>query len=83
MGKSKKQVSREPMITEDDIKSENAKIRISMFIPISLQDAYKAEAAKLGVGYQTLMQIKLREALDNPIEDRLARVEKKLFSKHG
>ena len=83
MGKSKKQVSREPMITEDDIKSENAKIRISMFIPISLQDAYKVEAAKLGIGYQTLMQIKLREALDNPIEDRLARVEKKLFSKHG
>jgi predicted DNA binding CopG/RHH family protein len=81
--KSKK-ISRnkEDILTDEDFKSENVKIRISMFIPLSLQEAYKSEAAKLGIGYQTLMQMKLKEALDNSFERRLAEVEKKL-KKHG
>lgn len=67
-----------PLITEEDLKPENIRIRISMMIPLDLMDAYKAEAEKLGIGYQTLMQMKLREALDNPLEKRVAAIEKKL-----
>lgn len=79
-----KKISRnkEDILTDEDFKSENIKIRISMFVPLSLQEAYKSEASKLGIGYQTLMQMKLKEALDNPLEKRVAEIEKKL-KKHG
>lgn len=70
--------SKEDILNEEDLKPENVKIRISMFIPLSLQKAYKSEAAQLGVGYQTLMQMKLKEALENPLEKRVAAIEKRL-----
>ena len=80
--KSKKE--RESLILEKDLKHENIKIRISMLVPLDLQEAYKAEAEKLGIGYQTLMQMKLREGLDkSSLETRLEKIEQKLFSKHG
>lgn len=40
-------------------------------------NAYREEAAKLGIGYQTLMQIKLKEGLDHSFEKRLAKIEKR------
>ena len=69
-------------LTDVDMKPENAKWTISLRVAGDLLDAYRAEAARLGIGYQTLMQIKLREALENPIEKRLEAIEKKL-SKRG
>ncbi len=80
--KSKK-ISRnkEDLLTEEDFKPENVKVRISMFVPLSLQKAYKVEASKLGIGYQTLMQMKLKEAINNPLEKRVSAIEKKL--RHG
>lgn len=70
---------RAPLITENDLKPENARIRISMLIPEDLLDAYREEAAKKGIGYQTLMQIKLREGLESrDLESRLSKIEKKL-----
>lgn len=75
---------REPLFTEEDFKPENIKIRISMMIPLDLQEAYRAEAERLGIGYQTLMQMKLREGIDkSSVESRLEKIEEKLFSKHG
>lgn len=66
-------------LTEEDLKPENVRIRISMLIPEDLLDAYREEAAKRGIGYQTLMQIKLREGLERSnIESRLSKIEKKL-----
>jgi hypothetical protein len=36
------------------------------------------EAKKLGIGYQTLMQLKLREAISNPLEKRIEALERKI-----
>lgn len=66
------------ILTEEDLKPENIRMRISMMMPLDLIDSYKAEAEKLGIGYQTLMQLKLREALGNPLEKRIEALEKKM-----
>lgn len=65
-------------LKEKDLSPENIRMRISMMMPLDLIDTYKAEAEKLGIGYQTLMQIKLREAIGNPLEKRIEALEKKL-----
>jgi len=70
------------LLTDEHMKPENVKANITIRMSGDLLDAYRAEAAKLGIGYQTLMQIKLREALNNPIEKRLEAIEKRL-KKHG
>jgi hypothetical protein len=59
-------------ITDDDVKPENLRITISMRIPGDLLDAYREKAERLGVPYQTLMQMKLREGLER--DDLGARV---------
>lgn len=41
-----------------------------------LLNAYRVEAEKLGIGYQTLMQIKLKEGLENTLVKRLEKLEK-------
>lgn len=70
---------KESFLTEDDIKPENVKANITIRISGELLDAYRAEAEKLGIGYQTLMQIRLREALDQKkLEKRVERLESKL-----
>ena len=59
---------------------------INLGMPFILQRDYaslkyqgkEAEAEKLGIGYQTLMQLKLREAIGNPLEKRIEALEKKL-----
>jgi hypothetical protein len=86
LGMKSKKIKRSEtdILSEEDFHPDNVKIRISMFIPLSLQDAYRAEAEKLGIGYQTLMQIKLKEGLGkSPIEVRVERLEKAIFSRHG
>ena len=57
-----------PFLTDDDMKLENIKANITIRISGDLLNAYRTEAAKLGIGYQTLMQIKLKEGLENSIE---------------
>lgn len=61
-----------------DFKPENVKVRINMMISEDLLETYRVEAKKLGIGYQTLMQIKLKEALDNSLEKRIEVIESKL-----
>jgi predicted DNA binding CopG/RHH family protein len=77
--------TREPknLLTDEDMKPENIKANITIRISGDLLNAYRAEAAKLGIGYQTLMQIKLKEGLENSIEKRLEKLEKALKSKAG
>lgn len=76
MAKTKR---KKDLITDEDMKPENVRWNISIRLPGDLLDAYKAEAGRLGIGYQTLMQIKLREAIEKPgIESRLEKIEKKL-----
>ncbi len=80
MKKSKDLKSR---LIDEDIRSENVKANITIRISGELLNAYRKEAEKLGIGYQTLMQIKLKEGLENSIEKRLEKVEKALKVKAG
>ncbi len=64
-----------PLLTEDDFKPENIKANITIRMSSALLDAYRAEAKRLGIGYQTLMQINLQKALDNKIEKRIEDLE--------
>lgn len=52
-------------INDDDVKPENIRVTISMRIPGDLLNAYRERAERLGVPYQTLMQMKLRDGLAN------------------
>ena len=70
-------------LSAEDFKPENVKANITIRISADLLGAYRAEAARLGIGYQTLMQLKLREALGNPLEKRLEKVERALKRKAG
>lgn len=72
----KKSKESQGLLTDEDIKPENIKANITIRISGTLLDAYRSEAAKLGIGYQTLMQIKLKEGIENTVEKRLERIEK-------
>lgn len=78
----KKTKAAKPLLNDDSTRAENIKANITIRISGDLLDAYRAEAARLG-GYQTLMQIKLREALDNPLEKRVQSLEKARKGKAG
>ena len=71
------------LLTDEDMKPENIKANITIRISGDVLNAYRAEAAKLGIGYQTLMQIKLKEGLEHSLEKRLEKLEKTLKIKTG
>ncbi len=71
------------LLTDEDMKPENIKANITIRLSGELLNAYRAEASKLGIGYQTLMQIKLKEGLENSVEKRLEKLEKAMRSKVG
>ncbi len=79
----KKNKEPKSLLTDEDIKPENIKANITIRVSGELLNAYRAEAEKLGIGYQTLMQIKLKEGLENSIEKRLEKLEKALKVKAG
>ncbi len=80
MKKSREQKS---FLNDEDMKSENIKANITIRVSGDLLNAYRTEAAKLGIGYQTLMQIKLKEGLNHSLEKRLEKLEKVLKDKAG
>lgn len=67
-------------LTEEDFAEKNVKVRISMYVDLDIVRHFKAEAARTGDKYQTLMNRKLREATfgGGDIEKRLASVEERL-----
>lgn len=71
------------LLTDEDMKPENIKANITIRISGELLSAYRAEAEKLGIGYQTLMQIKLKEGLENSLEKRLEKLEKAMKVRAG
>ena len=76
--------NKEDIFIDEDFKPENVRATISIRIPADVLEAYRVEADRLGIGYQTLMQMKLKEAIDkSPLEVRIEKIEKELFSKHG
>ncbi|MCB0342208.1 MAG: hypothetical protein H6626_00190 [Pseudobdellovibrionaceae bacterium] len=79
----KKNKESKSLLTDKDMKPENVKANITIRISGELLNAYRKEAEKLGIGYQTLMQIKLKEGLDHSLERRLEKLEKALKTKAG
>ena len=63
------------ILSEDDFKPENIKTNITIRVSMDLLNLYRKEAEKLGIGYQTLMQMKLKESIDNSISKRVERLE--------
>ena len=79
----KKKKEPKSLLTGEDMKPENIKANITIRVSGELLNAYRAEAEKLGIGYQTLMQIKLKEGLENSLEKRLEKLEKAMKVKAG
>ena len=79
----KKNKEQKGLLTDEDTKPENVKANITIRISGELLNAYRAEAEKLGIGYQTLMQIKLKEGLGNSLEKRLEKLEKAMKVRTG
>lgn len=79
----KKNKETRSLLTDDDMKPENIKANITIRISGELLNTYRVEAEKLGIGYQTLMQIKLKEGLENNLEKRLEKLEKAMKVKAG
>jgi predicted DNA binding CopG/RHH family protein len=79
----KKNKEPKSLLTDEDMRPENIKANITIRISGELLNAYRAEAEKLGIGYQTLMQIKLKEGLENSLEKRLEKLEKAMKVKAG
>lgn len=71
------------MTDEELAEAQNPKVRTTIFLEADLIRAYRNEAAKRGLKYQQLMREKLRASLtpDVDIEERLRRIEKKIFKK--
>jgi uncharacterized protein (DUF4415 family) len=66
-------------LTDDDMRPANIKVAISMRMSADVLDAYRERAKKLGIGYQTLMQMKLREGLEKDrLEARVTALEARL-----
>ncbi len=57
------------LLKDEDLKPENIKSNITIRMPLDLLDAYRERADELGIGYQTLMQMTLRRALDIVADD--------------
>ena len=62
-------------LAPDEFHPRNVKIRVTMMVDQEIADAFRAAAVKCGIGYQTLMNEKLRESLpglDKTLADRVA-----------
>ena len=71
------------MTVEELAEAQNPKIRTTIFLEEDLIRSYRQEAAKRGLKYQQLMREKLRVGLgqDSEVENRLRRLEEKIFKK--
>ena len=60
---------------------KNVKERVTCLIDEDVVNWLRSEAEKTGgIGYQTLLNLKLRESMDKPnVEHRLAKIEAVLF----
>ena len=72
------------ILTKEDLKDENITERVNMAISHAIVKEYRKRAKGLGIGYQTLMKIKLKEALDaETLESRLENIEAEVFKERA
>lgn len=70
---------KKPILSDEDLKLENISANITIRLNAELLNLYKEWAKELGIGYQTLMKIKLTEALKGKnLEERVLMLESKL-----
>lgn len=70
---------KKPILSDEDLKLENISANITIRLNAELLNLYKDWAKELGIGYQTLMKIKLTEALKGKnLEERVLMLESKL-----
>ncbi len=75
----KKKKKKKPILNDEDLKLENISANITIRLNAELLNLYKDWAKELGIGYQTLMKIKLTEALKGKnLEERVLMLESKL-----
>jgi len=72
--------SKKNLLKEDDLKPENIKARITIYVDLDVLKKLKTMAAKQRVGYQTLLNQKLRSAVldEHSLHERLTEIEKRL-----
>ena len=65
-------------IDADEFDKKHAKVRVTMMVDEDVVDAFRAEANKRHMGYQTLMNQKLRDSISSEatLEKRLEALEK-------
>lgn len=70
-------------LDSDEFDKKYCKVRVTMMVDEDVVDAFRAEAAKRHVGYQTLMNQKLRDAIsdESSFEKRLETLEKIVLKK--
>jgi uncharacterized protein (DUF4415 family) len=70
-------------IDADEFDKKYAKVRVTMMVDLDVVDAFRAEANKRHIGYQTLMNQKLRESIsgEDSLEQRLKALEKIVLKK--
>jgi uncharacterized protein (DUF4415 family) len=71
-------------IPEEAFLPRNVKVRVTMMVDGDIVQAFREAAAKRGIGYQTLMNEKLRESLDGldkTLVDRVAALERVVLKK--
>ena len=80
MANKKKKKITKALLTDEDMRPSNIKINMTMRVTQDLLDKYRTEAERLGIGYQTLMQMKLKEGIESPsIIQRIETLEKKIL----
>lgn len=69
------------MTDEEYLEAQNPKVRTTIFLDVDLIRAYKQQAVRRGVKYQTLIRDTLRNALDasEDVETRLQRLEQRVL----
>ena len=66
-------------LSDEDMKPENISSNITIRMNLDLLNSYKEWGEELGIGYQTLIKMKLTEALKGKnIEERLSLLEAKI-----
>jgi uncharacterized protein (DUF4415 family) len=78
--KKTKQNKVRELLTDDDVRPENVKIRVNMFMDLDVVEHFRKQAKEKGLGYQTLINQALREYASGlkSLERRVELLERRL-----
>lgn len=70
-------------IPDEAFDPKNIKERVNCFVDHDVVNWLRKESAKLGIGYQTLLNMKLREAKEGSAEDKIRAIVRDELKKKG